>query len=187
MNGFDVFLLIILLLSVISGFRSGFARVGVGFIAAIAAVICGFWFYGLAGGSLLPYLSSKYIANLVGFFLVFIIVLLIGAVLGRLLAALFKWVGLSWLDRFLGGAFGLVRGGIIIVALIAAIVAFSPSPPSRALINSKIMPYAIDLSNAFASMAPHELKDGFHQSMQRLKRIWADQFHKPRRLPGEEV
>ena len=36
--------------------------------------------------------------------------LIVGAIVGRILAKFFKWAGLSWLDRLLGGAFGVVRG-----------------------------------------------------------------------------
>ena len=60
---------------------------------------------------MLDYVSSRAIANLIGFFVDLRgAVLMLGAIVGRILAKFFKWVGLSWLDRLLGGAFGLVRG-----------------------------------------------------------------------------
>ena len=41
---------------------------------------------------------------------------------------LFKWTGLSWLDRLLGGVFGLVRGSVIAVAFVAVLLAFTAKP-----------------------------------------------------------
>ena len=34
---------------------------------------------------------------------------------------LLKWVGLSWLDRLLGGVFGLVRGLVFAIAVVLAL------------------------------------------------------------------
>ncbi len=43
---------------------------------------------------MLDYVSSRAIANLIGFFVIFFGVLILGAIVGRILAKFFKWVGL---------------------------------------------------------------------------------------------
>ena len=73
-------------------------------------MFCGFWFYGIVAAYVLDYVSSRAIANLIGFFVIFAGVLVLGAIVGHILAKFFKWAGLSWFDRLLGGAFGFVRG-----------------------------------------------------------------------------
>ena len=88
------------LASIVSGFIAGFARVGIGTAATFIGIFAGFWCYGLAGAYVLDYVSSRPIANLIGFFIVFLSIVLLGAMFGRLVAALFKWIGLSWFDRF---------------------------------------------------------------------------------------
>jgi uncharacterized membrane protein required for colicin V production len=80
--------------------------VGVGFIATLLGIFFGFWCYGLVASYFLDYVSSRAIANLIGFFVIFITISLLGAIVGRILGKFFKWVGLSWVDRLLGGAFG---------------------------------------------------------------------------------
>jgi membrane protein required for colicin V production len=137
-NWIDILLLLVIVFSVLSGLTAGFARVGVGFIATLLGIFFGFWCYGIVAAYVLDYVSSRAVANLIGFFTIFVIISLLGAIVGRILAKFFKWVGLSWFDRLLGGAFGVVRGVIIAVALVTVLMAFAPSPPPRSVTDSAI-------------------------------------------------
>lgn len=179
MNWIDILVVLVIGLSVLSGLMAGFARVGVGFIATILGIFFGFWCYGVAAAYVLDYVSSKAIANLVGFFAIFIGIVLIGAVVGRLLAKFFKWVGLSWFDRILGGAFGLVRGIVMAAALITVLLAFAPQPPPRSVVESKTMPYMIDASNIMAALTPREVKEAFQETKDKVKKIWSEKTAKP--------
>lgn len=174
MNWVDLLLVLVIGFSVLSGFTAGFARVGIGFIATLLGIFLGFWCYGIAGAYVLDYVSSRAIANLIGFFVIFIGVVLVGAIVGRLLARLFKWIGLSWLDRLLGAGFGLLRGVVIAVALVTVLLAFAPSPPPRSVVDSKLMPYMLDASNILALLTPREVKDAFHDTMDKVKKVWSE-------------
>ena len=179
MNWVDILLLLVVGFSVISGLMAGFARVGVGFAATILGIFCGLWFYGIAGAYVLDYVSSRAIANLIGFFAIFVAILLVGAIVGRILAKFFKWVGLSWLDRLLGGAFGLVRGAFIMVALVTVLLAFAPSPPPRSIVDSKLMPYTATVSHILAALTPREIKEGFRETEERVQKIWSEHASVP--------
>jgi membrane protein required for colicin V production len=179
MNWLDIVLLFILLASVITSLSSGITREVVGLITLIAALVLAIWFYGSAGGFLLPYVSTPSIANFCGFLLVFCGILIVGAVLGRVLKRLVKGVGLSFVDRLLGAAFGVVRGLLISIALVLAMLAFAPgNPPPAAVVNSRVAPYVIDAARLFAAMAPHELKDTFRRSYGQVKTIWGEALRK---------
>ncbi len=53
--------------------------------------------------------------------LIFIGVLIAGGVLGRLIAGAVRAIGLGWIDRLLGGAFGVARGlAILIIGILVA-------------------------------------------------------------------
>ena len=173
MNWIDILLAIVVGASVLTGFAAGFARVGVGFIAMIVGLFCGFWFYGVAGAYFLDYVSSRAMANLMGFFVIFFAVLIVGAIVGTILARFFKWVGLSWLDRLLGGGFGLVRGFVIAAGMATVLLAFAPTPPPRSVVDSRLMPYVIDVSELFAALTPHEIKDGFYSAKDKVKAEWS--------------
>ncbi len=173
MNWIDLVLLLVVASSVLAGFSAGFARVTVGFVAMLVGLFCGFWFYGIVAQYFVDYVSSRTIANLIGFFTILAGVLILGAIVGRILAKFFKWAGLSWLDRLLGGAFGVVRGFIIAAAMAAVLLAFAPTPPPPSVVESRFLPYVIDGADVLASLTPRELREGFHATKDKVKAVWS--------------
>ena len=97
-------------------------------------------------------------------------------------------MGLSWFDRLLGAAFGLVRGLLIAVALVTVLLAFAPNPPPPSITDSKRLPYVVEASNMLSFATPHEIKDAFRETRDKVKRIWEEQLNrKPVRLRREEA
>ncbi len=178
MNLLDLLLLVIVAASVATGFMAGFARAGIGFIAVITGILFGFWFYGIPAEWIHRHLSSATASNLLGFFLVFFACVLLGALFAKLLATVFKWTRLSWIDRLLGGAFGLVRGSLIAIAFVAVLLAFTPKPTPPWMVDSKVLPYAIDASNLCSRLAPNPIKEAFRESMGDIRRAWDEQLKK---------
>jgi membrane protein required for colicin V production len=191
MNWLDWILLVVIAGSIIASFRTGFSRELIGLISMIVALFCGLWFYGSAGALLLPYVSSKEIAYLCGFLIVFIGVLIAGAIIGCLFSRMVKAAGLGLFDRILGAGFGAVRGLLFAVALILAIVAFSPgasNAPPGAVVHSRFAPYVIDTAHLFATLAPRELKENFRKHYGQVKSIWDEAVKKNAHHPsGSEV
>jgi len=188
MNWLDWVLLLLLVVSIIASFRKGFSRELIGLVTGIVALICGLWFYGSAGAWLLPYVSSRQVANFCGFLIIFMCVLVAGAIVGHLFSRLVKAAGLSFFDRILGAGFGAVRGLLLAVALIVAIVAFTPGTgdaPPGAVVHSRFAPYVIDTAHVFASMAPRELRDSFRKHYGQVKSIWEDSVKKHRLAESE--
>ncbi len=189
MNYFDLLLLFIIGYSVVGGFLSGFAQVGIGFAATLIGILCGFWLYGIPAAWLHEYLRSETASNLLGFFFVFLLIVVAGRIIGRLIAKIFKWVGLSWLDRFLGAGFGFVRGVVAAVAIATVITAFAPNPPPRFIVESRVMPYATSAGRVFAAFAPHDLKQSYRDSLGKLRVVW-DHVKlpaKPEKMKGETL
>jgi membrane protein required for colicin V production len=177
----DVLLIVIIGGSVVFGFLAGFARAGIGFLAAVTGILFGFWFYGIPAAWIHTFVSSVTISNLAGFLIVFFACTLLGALIGNLLARLFKWTGLSWLDRIMGACFGLVRGGVAAVAFVSVLMAFTPRPMPAWMTGSLLLPYAIDASNVLASLAPRALKEPVRESVDEIRRAWDDQIRKSRK------
>jgi membrane protein required for colicin V production len=181
----DLLLVLIVGCSIVAGFIAGFARVGIGFCAAVAGLVFGFWFYNSPAAWFHKFIHSQALSNVLGFLVVFWAILVVGALLAKLVATLFKWTGLSWLDRLLGAAFGLVRGAVIGVGFVAILLAFAPKPLPNWMVNSKALPYAVDASNLVASAAPAELKEAFRQGMEELRKDWDEEVKKSQRKKGE--
>jgi membrane protein required for colicin V production len=180
-NLLDMLLVIIVGASVATGLMAGFARVGIGFIATVAGLVCGFWFYGIPAAWLHQHLKSAAASNLIGFFVVFFGFVFAGALFGKLLSKLFRWTGLSWLDRLLGGGFGLVRGSLIAVAFVSVLLAFTPRPLPGWMVDSTVLPYAIDASDLCAALAPRALKEAFRESMRDIRKAWDEEMKKKRK------
>jgi membrane protein required for colicin V production len=174
-NWLDYALLAILLISTWVSARKGFSREVIGLAAALLGLVLGMWFYGLAGSFLLPYVSSPRIANLLGFLLVIITVMLAGALLGWIVNRFLRTVGLSFFDRLLGAGFGFARGMLIAIALLTAYMAFGPEVDSQtvseSLLHSRIAPYVLDASHVFVTIAPMELKSGFLRQYALVKSV----------------
>ena len=176
LNWLDILFVLIILLSIVSGYRKGLIRIGIGLIATIAAIVLACWFYGRAGTFLIPYVSSRSTANLLGFLIVFLGVLTVGALLSRILATIFKWVGLSWFDRILGAVFGALRGVAISIGVLMMITALSPISRQSAVTNSEIAPYLMEAAEAITLLTPKEFKDGFQRGYEKVKATWNEAF-----------
>jgi len=174
MNWLDIVLAVILLASVLSSFRKGLSREVIGLVSVCLALLLGIWLYGSVAVYLLRYLSSRQAANFAGFAIVFCGVLLAGSILSVFVGKILRISGFSFIDHFLGLAFGLVRGILIGVALITGIMAFSSGdhPPSE-VVQSRLSPYILGGARVVAAMAPHELKEGFRNSYARVQSEWA--------------
>lgn len=171
-NWFDIVLVVIILWSAMTGLRAGLARVVVGLAATIVGFIAGFWFYRIPAATLLAWVKTPFIADVFGFLIIFLGVVLVGALIAALLSRLFRWIGLSWFNHLLGGVAGFLRGALIVAALVDVLVAYSPSPTPQYLENSRLMPYAGEVSSWLATLAPRELKDAFTEQMENLKQLW---------------
>ena len=185
MSFLDLVLIAIVGGSVVSGFLAGFARAGVGFLAAITGVLFGFWFYGIPAAWIHTFVHSVAVSNLVGFLVVFVACVALGGLIGKLLSKLFKWTGLSWLDRLMGAGFGFVRGALIAVAFVSVLLAFTPRPMPAWMTGSFVLPYAIDTSNVLASLAPRALKDPVRDAVREIRQAWDDQVRKSQKREKE--
>jgi membrane protein required for colicin V production len=175
-------------LSVLLGFWKGFARVGIGLASAVLGLVSGLWFYGTAGSAFQPYVSSRGVANFIGFFLILIGFVTAGALLAALASRFLKSAGLSGLDRLAGGAFGFFRGMILAIALVLMLLAFAPNSPPKAVVDSRYAPYVVDAARLLAVIAPRELKDAVQTSYSKVKKVWADALERGiRRLPAEQI
>jgi membrane protein required for colicin V production len=188
MNWLDVVVLVILAASVVMSFRKGLSREIIGLLSVVLALLAGIWFYGTAGSFLAPHLSSRAAANFLGFLLVFCGVMLVGTLVSYIVGKFLRVTGLSILDHLLGAGFGAIRGILISVALIMAIMAFSQGdkPPSS-VVHSRTAPYVADAARVFAAMAPHELKEGFRKTYDQVKKAWGKALEEgTRNAPGAQ-
>ena len=118
MTAFDLIVIGIVGLSAVFAFWRGLIRVVLSLVALVAAVLAAIEFSPSAA-DMLPMLSdnpsTRYLA---AFALIFVVVVVIGALLGWALSRAVRAIGLGFIDRLLGAVFGMARGVLIVVILV---------------------------------------------------------------------
>lgn len=118
MTVFDYAVLVIIGISVLISLMRGAVRE----ILSLAGWVLAFYIartYASQVVPLLPYdIPSEKLKMLAAFLILFLAVLLVTSLLSIALSGLLKEVGLGWLNRLLGGVFGLLRGLLIVTVLV---------------------------------------------------------------------
>lgn len=117
MTVFDYAVLAVIGLSALLGFWRGVASEVLGLAAWVAAIFAARW-WGVAAGGMLP-LADVVWRQLAGYIAVFVATLLVFGVARLLFSRLLRAVGLGVVDRLLGAVFGLARGGLVVLVLVA--------------------------------------------------------------------
>ncbi|HEY6351118.1 MAG TPA: CvpA family protein [Candidatus Angelobacter sp.] len=167
MNGLDWAILGIMLVSIWLAAVHGFFFE----IFSLAGTILGFllasWGYGRVASWYLPHVRSAAVADLAGFLTVFFAVVLLAGIIARIVRKAIRAVGLRWIDRFLGGAFGLVRGVVIVTVGVMAITAFAPDSPQLA--GSQLAGYFQVAGSGASWLTPSALRQKFRDGVIRLR------------------
>lgn len=113
----DYILLAAFAVSVVIGFFRGFMREALSLLSWVLALWLAWRFSGLLDPALAA-ISSPALKLWLGRIILFVGVLLAGALLGHLLVLLVRKTGLTGTDRALGMTFGAARGLLIVGALV---------------------------------------------------------------------
>lgn len=116
MSGFDSAVAGILLVSLLLGVWRGLIHE----VLSLLGWPIAFVLSKLFAGNIAPMIpgGQESIRVALAYAAVFVAALIVWSVLARLLSKLAKAAGLGWLDRGLGGLFGLLRGMLVILALV---------------------------------------------------------------------
>src|SRR5699024_7809596 len=97
----------------------GFIREALSLVTWAAAFIVARLFSPHLDAYLIKTIEMPSLRMAVAFGLLFVIVLIVGAIVGKLIQLLVKATGLSGTDRVLGMVFGALRGALIVTVLVA--------------------------------------------------------------------
>ena len=118
LNWADYIILGIIALSIIIGLFRGFFRESVALGAWILAFLAAIWFAEPLSVLLGQWIDRPGIALAVAYVVIFIGVLIAGAVVNYLIARLVKASEFAGTDKTLGAVFGLARGAVLVVGLV---------------------------------------------------------------------
>ena len=118
MTAFDVIVVGIVGLSTVFAFWRGLIRVVVSLGALVAAVLAAIHLSPNAANALAMLSDNAATRYIAAFALIFIVVVVVGALLGWMLSRAIRAIGLGFVDRLLGAVFGMARGVLIVVVLV---------------------------------------------------------------------
>lgn len=153
MNYVDLFILGIVAVSMLVGFFRGFFPEVVAVLTWVAAALGGLHLSGWVE----PYLAGKLGSVTAELWasraILFVVILIVGGLLGQLVALVVDKAGLSGTDKMLGLAFGFVRGAVVVgvLVLVAQLVGF---PRDAWWSESRLIPFGETIAGAIRGILP---------------------------------
>ena len=163
MNLFDWGLVAVVLLSVMAAAAQGFFVEMFSLAGTVLGLIGASWEYWRVAPYYEPYVKSGSIASAAGFLTIFLIVVIFAGVVGKITRWAMKEVGLRWVDRLLGAAFGLVRGIVMVAAVALAMATFAPE--NQMLRDSSLGRYALLAARVGSWVAPSDVRQKFKDGL----------------------
>ncbi len=170
----DLLFIVIFLVSIAFALLKGLAREIISLAALIGGFILAVFFYHVPAGLFKEFSKTDAIANLIGFVIIFFGSILIGAVAAFLVNRAIKAASLKWVDRLLGGIFGLLRGWAIASILVVAMIAFPIRDDFMA--RSVMAPYLLAGARIVVHIVPQSLKDQFNEQYLKVIQAWNQQW-----------
>lgn len=169
MTVLDFLVLLVVSVSVVSGATKGIIRVIVSVAFTVAGLVLAAHSY-MYAASLLRIFVAGWLANLLGFACVFVIVVVAGSLLSWRLRGAVKRARMSWMDHTLGGGLGLVRGWLICSVIYLALTAFPVTPD--AVEKAYFGPALLEGTRVIAYLTSRELRERFFNGNETVRQLW---------------
>ena len=100
MNVADWIILLVILISVIQAASSGFFQEAFGIAGLVFGYLIAAWQYRNLGGHFVPDISSHWLGEIIAFLAIFLGVMILAGILGKIVRWIVKEAGLSVVERF---------------------------------------------------------------------------------------
>src|SRR5260370_6672059 len=144
-------MLVGLLVSVVQAASTGFFQEAFGIAGLVFGYLIAAWGYRSLADHFAAYISSRWLAEIVAFLAIFLGVMIVAGIFGRIVRWIVKEAGLNALDRFIGGALSVVQGCLLVAIVLVSMTAFTPT--SRWLHGSRLAPSFLSAVRAALSGA----------------------------------
>ena len=175
MEWVDWIILAGLVIATLGGLAQGFFRSFFGLAGLIAGFLIALWNYARMGKIFLPFVRIEALANAIGFLVIILLVMLLGAVVGGSLEKTFRWAGLGCIDTLLGAVLGFLQGVVIVMVFVVVTLAFFPG--TSWLTDAKIPPMFFAACHVSMKMSPKELNDRVQGEVMKLKQESPEWLH----------
>jgi membrane protein required for colicin V production len=153
LNFIDYILITFVGLSMVLSLSRGFVREVISLIGLVLAFLIASRISGPAGDYLGEWIPNSTMADIAGFVIIFIIVMVVVGLTGAVIRKLVDLAALTATDRTLGIFFGAARG-MLLIALCFLVYTSYTKPDAPWLKKSTLTPYAIQLGELLGQAIP---------------------------------
>jgi|GEM_PF-6012903 len=153
----DISILVVLLFSTALSVMRGFFKESLILSSTIISIVLAYH-YGAAVGQMCTFVQSVYLQNLIGGFLLFILVSFASSLLRYFVLKLFNSGASPLMDRIIGAAYGFVRGSFIVTILVV-LMASTPIVEQDIWLESKLIPVCQNIAAKSQERLPYNLKN----------------------------
>lgn len=166
----DFVFVVIILVSTVLALRKGLAREAISLAALLGGFLLAAFYYPAVSRLFADLARTEAVADLIGFLIIFLATLLIGAVAAFIVNRFIKMADLEWIDRLMGGVLGFLRGWAVASIIALALIAF----PVRqdVLARSVFAPYLLAGARAAVLLVPQQLKLKFNEEYKKILQTW---------------
>ena len=155
-NALDYILAVIVLASVIFSFFRGFVREAISLVTWFLAFYLALKFAPSVSGLFHSVISNPKAAYIAAAIVIFVVVLILGAVVSKLAHGVIQLSFLGFFDKILGFAFGVVRG-ILLVTIILFIIQLTPFHDAAWMKASQLAIHFQPLITHFNALLPKDI------------------------------
>jgi membrane protein required for colicin V production len=156
MSPADLAILAILAVSVLVSIFRGFIKEVFSILVWVAAIFAAFQVAAPFAEALAPFIELPSARIIVAFAAVFLLVLVLGGLVGYLIGKMVEKTGLSPTDRLFGGVFGLARG-LVIVVLAVMLLRITPFVQDPWWSESRLLPTFEQLADRAQTLLPESV------------------------------
>jgi len=153
----DVVVIFVIFLSALFSLIRGFVKEAISLATWIIAIWLAATFAPKLAAALPSSIESEAVRQAVGFGVLFVLTLIVGAIVNTLINQVVKKTGLSGADRIFGVAFGVLRGGLIIIVFVV-IGGMTPLPDADWWQSSTLLQWFESAAIAIQDYLPQDLK-----------------------------
>lgn len=187
MNWVDIIIVIVLAIGLGKGVANGFVRGIFGIAALVLGIVIAAANYQEVVNTLFSRLQIGADARaILGFLLVFVVVLILVSVVGRIVTKALKLVSLGWTDRLAGGVLGLLMASLF-TGVLLLLVAMAGLEANAGLARSVVAPMVIRVTDTVVVFAPDVAREMVEKHYVKLRQEWEKARREaPKSEEGEE-
>ncbi len=147
MNWADYAILAVLTVSSLISLKRGFIKEALSMANWVLAFIIAVTFRDPLSSMFVAYIATPSLREMLAFAILFAATLIVGAMVNHLISELVRMTGLGGTDKFLGVLFGVVRGFVVIMAILLIVPPIIPINEDLWWKESLLIPHFLGVEN----------------------------------------